>query len=66
MIKAVAIFCGFVGFLTLMLAVAGLSQGGDVQARETVMSDDGCITQELALDEGYGVSRKLSQRICGK
>jgi len=66
MIKAVAIFSCFIGFLAFVLVISGMPQSGDVQARETVMSDDGCVTQEVALDEGYGVSRKLSQRVCGK
>ncbi len=64
MIRAAALLCCFVGFLAIMFTVASMSQSGDVEARETKLSDDGCTTRELALDEGYGVSRKVSQRIC--
>jgi hypothetical protein len=64
MIRTFAIFCCAVGFLAIVLAVASMPQSGDVEARETVGSADGCTTREVALDEGYGVSRKVSQQIC--
>jgi len=64
MIRAAAIFCCFIGFLAMMLAVASLPESGTVEARETTLAIDGCTTREVALDEGYGVSRKMSQLIC--
>jgi hypothetical protein len=64
MIKAVAIFCGFLGIIAVALMIASAPPAGDVLAGQTSFSDDGCITRELALDEGYGVSRKVSQRVC--
>jgi len=64
MIRSAAIFCCFVGFLAMMLAVASLPQSGTVEAREKAAAVEGCATREVALDEGYGVSRKMSQLIC--
>jgi hypothetical protein len=62
MIRTFAIFCCLLGFLAIVLAVASMPQSGDVEAREA--SVDGCTTREVALDQGYGVSRKVSQQIC--
>ncbi len=64
MIRTFAIFSCFVAFLVIILAVAGMPQSGDVEARETAVSADGCMTREVALDQGYGVSRKVSQLVC--
>jgi hypothetical protein len=64
MIKAVAIFCVCLMAFIIILTLASAPQSGDVLAKETKFSDDGCTTRELALDEGYGVSRKISQRVC--
>jgi hypothetical protein len=64
MIRSFAIFSCVVGFLVIILAVASTPQSGDVEARETPASVDGCQTREVALDQGYGVSRKVSQQIC--
>ncbi len=64
MIRTFAIFSCVVGFFAIVLAVASMPQSGDVEARETAASVDGCTTREVALDEGYGVSRKVSQQVC--
>jgi hypothetical protein len=64
MIKAGAIFCGFLGIIIIALMIASAPPEGDVLAAQPQFSDDGCVTRELALDEGYGVSRKVSQRVC--
>jgi hypothetical protein len=64
MIKAVAIFCGFLGIIIVALMIASAPPAGDVLAGQSKISDDGCVTRELALDEGYGISRQVSQRIC--
>jgi len=63
MIRAFAIFGCLIGFFVL-LAFVSAPQGGDVEARETNMSKSGCVTREVALDEGYGISRKMSQLVC--
>lgn len=63
MIRTFAIFSCVVGFLVVILAAASM-HSGDVEARETVVSADGCTTREVALDQGYGVSRKVSQLVC--
>ncbi len=64
MIRTFAIFSCVVGFFVIILAAAGMPHSGDVEARETAISPDGCMTREVALDQGYGVSRKVSQRVC--
>lgn len=65
MIKAFAIFCSVIGFFVVALALASMPQSGEVEARENIGVNDGCATHEVALDEGYGVSRKVVQRVCG-
>lgn len=65
MIKAFAIFCSVVGFFVVLLAFASMPQSGDVEARENIGVSDGCATHEVALDAGYGVTRKVVQRVCG-
>jgi hypothetical protein len=65
MIRTFAIFSCVVGFFVIVLAIASTPQSGDVEARETAATVDGCTTREVALDQGYGVSRKVSQRVCG-
>jgi hypothetical protein len=64
MIRIFAFFSCVVGFLLIIFAVANMLQYGDVEARETAAQADGCMTREVALDTGYGVSRKVSQRFC--
>ncbi len=66
MIRSFAIFFCLVGFFVLALALASAPKTGDVEARETKISADGCVLREVALDQGYGVSRTVSRRICGK
>jgi len=63
MIRAFAIFGCLIGFFVL-LAFVSVPPGGDVEAHETAIGKSGCVTREVALDEGYGISRKISQLIC--
>jgi len=63
MIRAFAIFGCLIGFFVL-LAFISVPQGSDVEARETNIGKSGCVTREVALDEGYGISRKISQLVC--
>ncbi len=63
MIRAVAVFCCVIGFIAILMTIAGAPQAGDVEAKETKVSGD-CTVREVALDEGYGVSRKISQQVC--
>ncbi len=66
MIRSFAIFFSLVGFFVLALALASAPQTGDVEASETKISADGCVLRQVALDEGYGVSRTVARRICDK
>ncbi|MDB5508405.1 MAG: hypothetical protein JWL93_874 [Hyphomicrobiales bacterium] len=45
-------------------AIAG-PQGGSVEAREESHAGS-CVRQEVALDEGYGVSRIEIREICSR
>jgi hypothetical protein len=59
---------GFVISLAILaIAVTGSpSSGSDVEARASLMhdADAHCGTREIALDQGYGISRKVVQRVC--
>ncbi|HEY5226681.1 MAG TPA: hypothetical protein VIJ06_07815 [Methylovirgula sp.] len=64
---------GFVISLAILaIAMTGEPSAGGVEAHESLMRDTAahtlaqahCSTHEVALDEGYGVSRKVMQRTC--
>jgi hypothetical protein len=56
----------FIVCAILAIAIGGTPRSGDVEARESDASINAknCHTEEIALDEGYGVSRKEVRRIC--
>ncbi len=63
-----------IGLAILAIAVIGGPQSSGVEAHETAMHDSEaraasvtetrCSTHEIALDQGYGVSRTIVRRIC--
>jgi hypothetical protein len=62
---------GLVTSLAILFAIAtiGAPATGGVTARisepqQMAIATDGCSTEEVALDEGYGVSRKIIRRKC--
>jgi hypothetical protein len=57
------------GFAMFVVALIGPSSTTGVAAQESVAQGartmaNGCSVEELALDEGYGVSRKVVTRKC--
>jgi hypothetical protein len=64
MIRAFATFSCLLGFFIAIMVVAGTPDSGDVEARETDIAQGSCITREVALDEGYGITRKASKLFC--
>jgi hypothetical protein len=76
MIMAKVVFAlGFViGLAILGIAVIGGPRPSGVEAHETdmhglatrsaAMTEVRCAVREIALDQGYGVTRKIMRRIC--
>jgi hypothetical protein len=44
--------------------VATMPSSGTVEAHERTAKSTPCHTEEVALDEGYGVSRVAMRRVC--
>lgn len=44
--------------------VATMPSSGTVEAHEQTMKKPPCRTEQVALDEGYGVSRFVERRVC--
>ena len=65
MLKFMTAFGAFVLVALVVGSFAG-SPKADVGVRSaaTVLAS-GCSIQEVALDEGYGVSRKVLRQVCG-
>ena len=65
-VKFVPILGLFVACAILAIALGGTPRAGDVEARESTLSLDAgnCHTEEVQLDEGYGISRKEERRVC--
>jgi hypothetical protein len=63
-----------IGLAILAIAVTGGPPSSGVEARETSIHEAvthaasapaaRCATSEIALDEGYGISRKIVRQIC--
>ncbi len=71
MAKVVFALSFVIGFAILAVAATGQQSNG-LEARATDMhvleptslASAHCTTREVSLDQGYGVSRKVVQRIC--
>ncbi|MGA3303494.1 MAG: hypothetical protein ABSC72_09425 [Methylovirgula sp.] len=70
MAKVVFALSFVIGFAILAVAATGQQPNG-LEARATDMhliapalASAHCTTREVSLDQGYGVSRKVVQRIC--
>ncbi len=53
-----------IGIALLSIAVTAGSQSGGVEARATSMTNHDCSMREVALDQGYGISRKIVRKVC--
>jgi hypothetical protein len=56
----------FIVCAILAIAMGGTPRSGDLEARESdaAVSAKNCHSEEIALDEGYGVTRREVRRIC--
>ncbi len=65
-IGKIVLFLGVViGAAIFAVALIGAPAGGGLAAREAQPGvSSGCHIEEFALDEGYGVSRKIARHVC--
>jgi hypothetical protein len=63
MLKLMSAFGVFVAVAVVVGAFAGTPKA-DVGVRSASVLASGCSIQEVALDEGYGVSRKVMRQVC--
>jgi len=63
----VVLFLGVViGAAIFAVALIGAPAGESLAAREAQPAiSAGCHVEEFALDEGYGISRKIARHVCG-
>ncbi len=62
--KAVSIFGLIAGLGILFAAYSVTPQASDVGLRAETSLGNGCVSREIALDEGYGVSRRETRLVC--
>ena len=65
MLKFMSAFVAFVLVAVVVGAVAGTPKA-DVGVRSAAVLASGCSIQEVELDEGYGVSRKVMRQVCAE
>lgn len=53
-----------IGLAILGIAVTTGPESSGVEARAASMTKGGCSLREVALDQGYGVSRKIVRKVC--
>jgi len=63
MVKIVSIFGGLLVAAFVVLVIGGGPQA-QVERPLNPILRDGCTLQDVPLDEGYGVTRKVVQRVC--
>jgi hypothetical protein len=64
MIRLGSVF-GFVIILTLIFAAyMGTPEASVAEAQSGVAPSAGCVTEKVALDEGYGVTRMETRTVC--
>jgi hypothetical protein len=65
----IVLFLGVViGAAIFSIALIGAPSSGSVAGempKSTTTASAGCHIEEFALDEGYGISRKMSRTVCG-
>ena len=61
--KTLILFCLVVGGLIMTAIFATMPQAGRLEARERAPNPP-CHTEQVSLDQGYGVSRVVERRVC--
>ena len=62
--KTLMLFAMAVVVIVGAAIVATMPSAGTVQAHESAQPAAVCHTEQVALDEGYGVSRMVTRRVC--
>jgi hypothetical protein len=62
--KTLVLFGIAAAALFVVAAAATMPSSATVEARETSEKTPVCHTEQVALDEGYGVSRTVERRVC--
>lgn len=68
MIKMASIVGMVMGLVMVFSAYTGAPEGSsaEAQAAPATEAPSGCVTREVALDEGYGVTRTETRVVCSK
>jgi hypothetical protein len=64
MLKTVSILGLIIGSAIVLAVVTPAPQTGALEAQASEPSAANCVTQEIPLDEGYGVSRMATRFVC--
>jgi hypothetical protein len=62
--KTVVLFGIVVMIIVTVAIIATMPPAGTVEAHESATRAPLCRTEQVALDEGYGVSRFVVRRVC--
>lgn len=61
--KTLVLFCLVVGALIMTAVFATMPSSGRLEAHERAPHSP-CHTEQVSLDQGYGVSRVVERRVC--
>jgi hypothetical protein len=62
--KTVVLFAIAVAAMIVAAMIATMPSAGTVEAHENTIKTSPCHIEQVALDEGYGVSRFVTRRVC--
>lgn len=61
--KTLILFCLVAGALVITAIFATMPQSGRLEAHERTVQAP-CHTEQVSLDQGYGVTRVVERRVC--
>lgn len=62
--KAISVIGLLASLGVLFAAYSGMPEAGDAGLHADASLGNGCVSREIALDEGYGVSRTETRLVC--
>jgi hypothetical protein len=62
--KTLVLFAMAIVLMICAAVIATMPSSGTVEAHESTFKTPPCRTEEVPLDEGYGVSRVVVRRVC--
>ena len=62
--KTLVLFCLAVVAIIAAAIITTMPSAGTLEAHERSVKHPPCHTEQVPLDEGYGVSRFVTQRVC--